>query len=465
MRKRWILSIVVVTAISSLFVTGGSAAPKHKKLQDVDRQLDQVIAHAKAAGDERRSKAKIDNFKLVAHTNLDGFADYGDVYAHGDFAYVGSRCGDENRGGDGVQVVNISKPHRPRLVSELSNPRYTRAEDVTVLKVHTSAFRGTLAVVGIQACFGTGHEADVVPGLRFFDVTNPARPRLFGSWNLPKGTIGCHEIDAVQRPGGMVLAGCARNLIDHFNSFDNGDQEGLGIYLVNATNPRSPQTEAHWFKNDDPFSGVGCLPVVFAHSLRFENQGRSAYVSYWDGGTVHLDLSDPSSPTVVSDTTIAPPDEDGDNHSMTLANSGRWLVINPEDTSPGDCPGESDFGAWGEAYVYDNSDPANPSFLGTFSTPNSRAAGNAERGVYTVHNTEVARGDQFFSSWYSNGIVWWTMNDEGVSYQRGKFIPASHNGVPPLMWGVYVDSAHNLILGSDITTGLWIVRPKDLKNF
>lgn len=80
-------------------------------------------------------------------------------------------------------------------------------------------------------------------------------------------------------------------------------------------------------------------------------------------------------------------------------------------------------------------------------------------------NTEASRGNQFFSSWYSGGIVWWTMNHEGVSRQRGKFVPPAHGGVPPLVWGVYIDSPNNLVLGSDISTGLWIIRPKGLKDF
>jgi hypothetical protein len=135
-------------------------------------------------------------------------------------------------------------------------------------------------------------------------------------------------------------------------------------------------------------------------------------------------------------------------------------VINPEDFSPSDCPGEPGLDGWGEAYVYDNSDPARPTFLGTFSTPNSRST--RSDGSFTVHNTEVTGDDQFFSSWYSDGVVWWTMNEQGVSHQLGQFVPP---GSPPLVWGVSIDSTHDLILASDITSGLWIVRPKGLANF
>jgi hypothetical protein len=78
----------------------------------------------------------------------------------------------------------------------------------------------------------------------------------------------------------------------------------------------------------------------------------------------------------------------------------------------------------------------------------------------------VALGRQFFSSWYSDGIVWWTMDDNGSSHQLGQFVPpASETEGIPLVWGVYVDSTHDLILASDFGSGLWLVRPKGLKDF
>ena len=456
MRRSWPTITVFLACLTLLgAATAASSAPQRPL--GPDQRLDRLM-HRLQASSNAPAAVTLDNFRLVGHSDLDGFGDYGDLFAHGSFAYVGSRCGDQAQGGDGVQVVDISNPRHPQLVSELANPPFTRAEDVTVRDVRTPLFTGALAVVGIQACFGSGHEAEVVPGLEFFDVTHPRHPVLLGHWDLPQGTIGCHEIDAVQRANGQVLAVCARNLVDHLNS---GGADA--VHIVDATDPASPQAITNWSLNLDPTGGVGCLPFQFAHSARFEDDGSSLYVSYWDAGTVHLDISTPTSPVVVSTTRIVPPDEDGDNHSMTLARGGRWLVINPEDFSPGDCPGQSELGGWGEAYVYDNSDPQHPVFLGTFSTPNSRST--RSDGSFTDHNTEVTLGNQFFSSWYSDGVVWWTMNDQGVSHQRGQFVPPATGETPPLVWGVHIDSAHDLILASDITSGLWIVKPKGLANF
>jgi len=454
MRRSW-TTITVLLAVLALLGAATPASSAPQRPLGPDQRLDRLVQRLQATASGQPAAATLDNFKLVGHSGLDGFGDYGDLFAHGSFAYVGSRCGAQRQGGDGVQVVDISNPRHPQVVSTLPNPPFTRAEDVTVRDMHTSSFTGALAVVGIQACFGSGHEAEVVPGLRFFDVTHPAQPRLLAHWDLPQGTIGCHEIDAVQRGDGQVLAVCARNLIDHLNTGG-----AVAIHIIDATNPAAPQAITNWSLGLDPQGGLGCLPFQFAHSARFADGGSSLYVSYWDAGTVHLDIATPTAPAVVSDTKIVPPDEDGDNHSMTLARGGRWLVINPEDFSPSDCPGEPGLDGWGEAYVYDNSDPQHPAFLGTFSTPDSRST--RSDGSFTVHNTEVTGGDQFFSSWYSDGVVWWTMNDQGVSRQLGQVVPP---GSPPLVWGVFIDSAHDLILASDITSGLWIVRPKGLANF
>jgi hypothetical protein len=456
-------AIVIATAVTfSLIGTNvpavPAAQPQHAA-HGADHQHVLRMDRPGVVAPDARVGVKLDRFELVGHSSLDGFADYGDLYAHGDFAYVGSRCGSERRGGDGVQVVDISRPQRPRLVSKLANAPFTRAEDLVVLDVRTPAFRGTLAVVGIQTCFGSGHEAEVIPGLLLFDVTRPRQPALLGRWDLPRGTAGCHELDAVQRADGAVLVACARNLVDHFNS--NGAD---AIHLVDVSDPASPRTASDWSLNLRPDGGIGCLPVQFAHSARFADAGRTLYVSYWDAGTVRLDVATPTAPAVVSTTRIIPPDEDGDNHSMTLAGGGRWLLIHTEDFSPGDCPGTAATGGWGEVYLYDNSDPAQPAFLGTFSTPNGRST--RDDGSFTDHNTEVALNDQLFSSWYSDGVVWWTTNDQGVTRQLGQFVPpVGADGTPPLVWGVFVDSAHDLILASDINSGLWIVKPKGLRNF
>jgi hypothetical protein len=211
---------------------------------------------------------------------------------------------------------------------------------------------------------------------------------------------------------------------------------------------------------DVPIRAILCEAAIAAE-FGFHG-GASLFASYWDTGTIQLNISRPNHPAFVGRAKIWPPDEDGDNHSLDL--QGDREFINPEDF----CVGRQ-FGSWGEVSVYDRSDPAKPSFESTFSTPNSRST--SHRGIFTVHNTEVVAEDQAFSSWYSDGIQWWEIVRSGATFSRGWFVPPPTPDpqvfFPPfrLVWGVYPHSGMNLILASDINSGLWILDPVGLNNF
>jgi hypothetical protein len=444
--SRRALLLGVATTLALLLSTTIPAGSQGR-LQDPEQYIREALT---GAGGGAEPGPRLENFELVGHVDPD-VSDYGDLWAHEDVAYLGTRCGTRAHGGFNVQVVDISDPAHPVLADELPNARYTRAEDVVVRSVDTPAFSGDLAVVGIQSCFGTGYENRTRTGLMFYDVTDPYAASLLGAWFIKGPAIGCHEIDAVQRPDRTVLAGCARNLIDHFHG-------ATGVEIVDATDPRNPVKVSNFSLDVDPFQGVGWLPVSFAHSTLFADLGMSMYVSNWDAGTVLVDLTEPAQPNEVAITKLLPRDEDGDNHSATLARGGDWLVINPEDWSPTCCP---DLAGWGEVYVFDNSNPEQTRLVGTFTTKNADSRRND--GLYTVHNTEVWAEDadttQFMSSWYTDGIVWWSMESDGSTTQLGQFVPPRDNGVEPAVWGVYPLPDRGLVLASEFGSGLWILRP------
>jgi hypothetical protein len=181
---------------------------------------------------------------------------------------------------------------------------------------------------------------------------------------------------------------------------------------------------------------------------------------------VLLDIADPGSPSFVNRADVAPPDEDADVHSVVRR--GGTLLVNPEDFSPVDCPGEG-FDGWGDVHLFDVSDPDAPAPVGRFSTPNSRS--ERQDGFFSVHNTEIAKRGQAISSWYSDGIVWWDYRNPARPVRRGQFVPPAaedEEGVfprIPLVWGVYLDRRRNLVLASDINSGLWILRAQGLGDF
>lgn len=402
---------------------------------------------------------------MVGHHDLGGRGFNGDVYAFGDHAYIGSWGRDPRSGIDcpnqGVRIVDISVPTTPQLVGALDHPRLTSAEDVVVVHAEGPKFSGEIAAVGIQPC---GSERKrIFRGLMFFDVTDPTAPQKLGRWKTAPHTHGCHEIDMTVTRSGSVLAACASPYAEEHNR--------AGVLVIDVTDPSDLRKVATFnlVKDGPRRVEVGCFKAWYAHSVRFFGQGRHLYASYWDSGTIHLRVRVARGLLRVIETRrIVPRDEDGDNHSVSFANGGDLLLINSEDWSPLSC---AQSGAWGELYIYDNSDPTRTRFLSTFATPNARTARNEDDGIYSVHNTEVVNDDQVFASWYSDGIRWIDLSDPADPTEVGYFVPPTtedpHGQFPtaPLVWGVWPDPARNVILASDINSGLWILQPTGLGDY
>jgi len=373
-----------------------------------------------------------EGFEIVGHVDFPGTTGANaDVWTFGDYAYVGVWQG-AGCPANGVKVVDISDPSSPTQVAVLQNPGQTSAEDVVVRHVSTPFFIGDLAAVGIQDC-----PDDATQGLQLWNVTDPTAPTKLGTWVSAAATGGCHEIDLVQRADGRVLAGCSL-------PFARGAGEDE-VAIVDATDPKHPVEAGSWVSTEN--GGVGCFFSKFAHSVRFFDGGDTLYVSNWDAGTYRLDVSNPATPQVEAQIRIAPPDEDGDSHSMTLGKSGAMLFVNPEDFC---ASGSGD--PWGEVRIFDNRNPSSPKLLGSFTTPNAEAG--AQDGTYTVHNTEV-KGNVAFSSWYSDGIVRWSFKNPRNPRLLGQFVPPAQ----PMVWGVAFVEGTDLVLASDMNSGLWIVRP------
>jgi hypothetical protein len=99
--------------------------------------------------------------------------------------------------------------------------------------------------------------------------------------------------------------------------------------------------------------------------------------------------------------------------------------------------------------------------------PHVRGEADPPEGEWSIHNTEVW-GNRAFSSWYGHGIVTLDLTDPAHPTLVGQFAPSGSEGrvsspiLPkdvPSMWGVALDPVRGLIYGSDMRSGLWILRP------
>ncbi len=312
-----------------------AAGPPDKADPGLQNALDSLNARARAYGlanhappTDPAGEPLLDGFELVGHNALGARDTNADVWVHGDYAYVGTWAFPCT--GRGVKIIDVSDPTVPRVVGSAASRQGTSAEDVVVRRVSTQSFTGDLMAVGIQRCGRQGGRGAAY-GAEFWDVTDPRHPRRLGEFATSLGGGGVHELDLIVRADG-VYAALASSFNEWFDPSELGD-----VFIVDVTNPRSPQLVADWGVVQDsppqpgPFYGQGSFGAAFAHSVRFSDDGNLLYVSYWDRGVITLDVTVIGTPTELTATQY-PADADGDLHS--LVPYGPYLLTNDEDFDP-----------------------------------------------------------------------------------------------------------------------------------
>ena len=428
------------------------------------------------------------NIEVVGRSDLGGRGFNGDVWTHEGFAYVGHwgfidwatgntrfcPTGDSN----GVAVVDVRDPGNPVDVARLENPEGTSAEDVVVFEAEFGPLAGRdIAAAGIQVCGGSRTDLSIPRGLMLWDVTDPTRPVELGFWDSECCTRGVHEFEVEHRPDiGRTFAYVAVPTSRYPDAeTDSGvrDADGDGDFrLIDITDPSNSFQVSDWGIQDvgGPVSeGQGCdADPNYGHGAEPSDDGRTVFVSYWDSGFIALDVTDPATP-VFRGHTIYPANADGDAHSSSYDDARRLLFTADEDFCKNSGPGIET----GSGYlrVYDYSNLAAPTQVGSFRTANSLGGGAQGSGDYSIHNALVV-GTDVYLSWYSDGVRVLDAADPAAPREVAYFVPpAMQNPVKPSqrgtlsqmpqVWGVVVDESTGLIYASDMTSGLWILRRTD----
>ena len=265
--------------------------------------------------------------EMLGFHDLGGNGLNGDVWLHHGVAYVGTSAEDSDRlrgcPGTGVKIVDLNDPTKPAPIGHLAQHPGTSAEVFRVRAVETPTFRGDLLAVGLQAC-----RPDGMRGLEVWDVTDPRTPQQLSFFEVIPAeadlTGGVHELDLVQRTDGRILALLTVPLSEARHPAHLGD-----LRIVEVTDPRAPRPLTTWgaraelgLENDQ---GQGIDLLVRGHGVHASVDGLRAYASYWDAGVVILDLADPAAPRLVGRTGFLS-DEEGNAHSVNLAQDGRVMV-------------------------------------------------------------------------------------------------------------------------------------------
>jgi hypothetical protein len=382
-----------------------------------------------------------------------------DVYAHKGFAYLGTHTAGGANGG--VRVFDLKDPSNPVEVAVFANEiPYTWQEKVIVKTVNTADFKGDLAVVSVQQTSRNNvNRPTSTGGFLLYDVTNPYEPQKLGFWELDRRVRGTHELYLTTQ-GNRALVLTANPYADYFT---HGEQKDF--QMVDVSDPANPTTIYQWDPRDlpevpDDFNGYhwsapdGKTRPAFNHSNITNENGTTAYLSFWDLGTVILDISNPENPVYLGRTEYAS-DQKGAAHSAALARGGNILIETREVANPVGAGYES---AYGYTRILDISDKTTPVLLSEFKTELTEDVPPTSAYTFakTVHDPKV-QGNTLYLSYYAGGVRIVDITDPSNPVEIGKYVPENS-----FVWGVFVD--RNYILASDMDSGLKVLQKNNSNN-
>jgi hypothetical protein len=391
------------------------------------------------------------HWEVVGHARPSGHYS-GDVEAFRGHAYLSSRRGRASCLAEGVRAYSLANPRRPRLVSSFAQIPGTWTEKTIVRRVQTASFTGDVAAVSVQGCMPSDFR-----GFVLVDVTRPASPVELARVSLdPRGS---HEIWLAQS-GGRAFVYTAILRSEAIDSPDGRTPGRPDFRIFDVSDPKAPAQVGAW----GAWKELGIAPSVdprrplegnFTHSVITNAAGTRAYLSYWDLGTVILDVSSPERPRYLGRTGDAV-----NAHSAWLGRGG--LLIETHETGGG------------VPTLHDVSRPASPRTLSTFRLPSRvLAAGRRAGGLSvvssldlgdSVHDAKVSGSTALFS-WYAQGVVAADVSNPARPRFLARFLPTPTADREALfcpgkrciaVWGV--DVAGQYVVASDLVSGLWVLR-------
>lgn len=279
-------------------------------------------------------------------------------------------------GGGGISFFNFDDPCNATLVGEAWSDTMRESHSLGFQKVGDREYLAVDYHGGALERGGSGDDDDVgteevLGGVGFFDVTDPAAPFWASELDLP----GYHYPDSYTR---LTLS-----------VFWQGDYvyvsgAGNGVYIVDASNPLEPVLAAQYL----------FTPGMLVGS--FHAFGNTAMAATAGGTrTVLMDISDPLDPQPIPGGEFNVGDGQGRTRGYYFSNlGGNYGLFARKDVGGG-------------PILYDLSDPGRPRFAGDGPSP------EGDGGYVALHENFVFIGDSNF------GAVW-DFTEERAAVEIGR---------------------------------------------
>ena len=299
--------------------------------------------------DEGHLPPRSNNVTEIGHIDLfapgDEAGRIGDVSAKGNFAFL-THYREPTCERGGVQVVDISDPASPKKGPYIPSHLGTYAgEGSQVISLNTPQFKGDVLIYQNEIC--AGREQTGIGGVTLIDVTNPMKPKKlvegFGDFTGTKGQSQTHA-NQVHSAFGWVNEETGRAYV-----IMTDNEEFTDTDIIEITNPSRPKWVADYDLTAQSAQPLGAVhgDAVFIHDETVKKIGGRyiALLSYWDGGYIKFDVTDPANATFIADTDydqfdpvrlgfgqqISP---EGNGHQAEFTRDNELFIATDEDFDP-----------------------------------------------------------------------------------------------------------------------------------
>ncbi|MFN0091435.1 MAG: LVIVD repeat-containing protein [Acidimicrobiales bacterium] len=374
-----------------------------------------------------------------------------DVGVWNGYAYLGAfrqpDCGSAaaTEPDGGVYVVDLADPANPKPVGFIPAHDDTYVgEGVQALTITTPAFNGDLLVFNNEGCGPAARG-----GLSLWDVSDPRTPKALAE------NAGDLDVNGVARPwASFIHSAFAWDAGERAYAVTVDDFEFQDVDILDITDPSKPVLIAE-------YDLTASLPQIvqpelgpgesYFHDVVVKQIGAQfvMLLSYWDGGYVLLDVTDPERPSFLGDSDFPSPDEqlaeqarssmppEGNAHQAEFSADNRYIVAADEDFTPAAVAGRNvtegrDFTVAGDVASLhaagDTAPPGTSVFLGA-ACPGGPALPAGDGASYAVvEGGQCSTFDKLFQVGLAGGylgVVVMAGQGPGGCSRRGAPIPNS----------------------------------------
>ena len=329
--------VVALVAAACLALQGATlAGAQHGPLTD------HLIGPGAFGNVQLVSKLRVHDAEPDGIADVSVFKNYAYVSKWGAADCAGPETGGQNTPDGGAYVIDISDLSHPKEVGFIATSQDTLVgEGMQGLTLTTSKYSGDVLVMNHEQCGKNGKG-----GFSLWDISNPLKPVKLSEH---AGDITADGAQNTPHDVNQYHSAFAWDAGDKAYLIASDDDENVDVDIFDITDPKKPikasELNLNPFGIQQPELG---LTDSFLHDMVVKQIGSKfiGLLSYWDGGYILLDVTNPYAPVFISDTdypavdpellaqTGASLSPEGNAHEGEFTLDNKFAITTDEDFSP-----------------------------------------------------------------------------------------------------------------------------------